>query len=423
MPEPSWKKTAVLVLLIATVAGGGFAQSYRSFEDALKEATETARIRIAFVRILPAFRLSDVGRDSNVYSRDSADLPVADTTARASADLRAYSVVGHSLILGFEYQPEYLFYAKETDLRRLTHSYSPSLRLRFRERLVLSGEYHDRTSNRRATSEFDRQVVDNRRGFAASLFFETPRGTALGLTGSIDDFHYEDVLALDESRDYALTLDRRESSGFFEFYYRVGSDSFLFTRVGLADYSFRAAESSWRNAWSFQTSGGIRFPLTGLARGRISLGYKRFVPRDDLRKPFSGLVASTDFRIRLGFLGIHLGYLRDNSFSYLESAYYYVDDAYRAGLSVYVAPFLRLDGSFESGTLTYSEPYVVWIDGEPVEVVDRKDGRKVYSTGLVVKISGDMGIGLSYNAHRRTSTAPGFEIDRNFVGAFITYEF
>jgi hypothetical protein len=417
------KKTVAGALVFLVFAGAGFAQNYRNFEADFREATEGRGLRLGFIRILPVFRLSDVGRDSNIYYRDNSEAPVADTVARASADIKAVAVAGNSLILNFTYSPEYVFYARETDLRTLSHSISPGFRLLLFRSLVLSGDYHDRTSARRATSEFDRQVIDNRKGFSGSLFYESPRGTALGVTGTIDDFHYEDILSTEESRDYARALDRKERSGFFEVYYRVGSESFVFTRFGLADYSFRLPESSWRDAWSFETSAGVRFPLLGRARGRISLGYKKFAPRDELREPFSGLIASTDFRVRLGFLGITLGYLRDNTFSYLESAYYYVDDSFKGGLSLYVTRFLRLDGSLERGSMTYPEPHVVWFQGEPVDVVDRKDRRNLYSAGLVIRISGEMGFGVSYNSYRRTSNAPGFEIDRDFVGAFITYEF
>ncbi len=423
MSQRRWTKTATGVLVGLALAGGGFAQDYRNFEADFRRATEGGGVRIGFVRIIPVFRLTDVGYDSNITYRDKDEDPVADMIARATADLRAFTVAGHSLILSFEYRPEVRLYAREKDLRTLTHSYSPGVRLRLFRNLVLSGDYHDRTSTRRIMSEFDRQVVDNRTGYSASLFFETPRGTALGFSGTVDDFHYEDILAAAEGRDYARALDRKERSGFFEFYYRVGSDSFLFYRLGLTDYTFRFPESAWRDARSFQTWGGVRFPFLGRARGMISLGYKKFSPSDELRKDFSGLVASTDFRIRFGVLAINLGYLRDNYFSYLESAYYYVDENVKGGLSLYVAPFLRLDGSVSSGTMSYPEPHVVWFQGEPVEVVDRKDRRRVYSAGLVIRISGDMGFGLTYNLYRRTSTAPGFEIDRNFAGAFITYEF
>ncbi len=34
-----------------------------------------------------------------------------------------------------------------------------------------------------------------------------------------------------------------------------------------------------------------------------------------------------------------------------------------------------------------------------------------------------VGLGLNYNFYKRTSNAPGFDVRRNFVGAYVTYEF
>ena len=58
-----------------------------------------------------------------------------------------------------------------------------------------------------------------------------------------------------------------------------------------------------------------------------------------------------------------MGYDRDNAFSYNESAYYYIDGRARAGLSLYVAPFLRIDGGVQYGTMAYPEPQTVWSGG------------------------------------------------------------
>jgi hypothetical protein len=43
--------------------------------------------------------------------------------------------------------------------------------------------------------------------------------------------------------------------------------------------------------------------------------------------------------------------------------------------------------------------------------------------GPVFRIGGTVGLGLTYNLYRRTSNAPGFDVRRNFAGAFLTYEF
>jgi hypothetical protein len=57
-------------------------------------------------------------------------------------------------------------------------------------------------------------------------------------------------------------------------------------------------------------------------------------------------------------------------------------------------------------------------------VVDRReDVHSTFSAGPVVRVAGTVGLGLTYNFYKRTSNAPGFDVRRNFVGAFLTYEF
>ena len=118
-----------------------------------------------------------------------------------------------------------------------------------------------------------------------------------------------------------------------------------------------------------------------------------------------------------------LGFDRDNAFSYIESAYYYVDARVRTGLSLYLFRGLRIDGGIQYGTMTFPEPQEIWVDGAYVVIDNRKDAQRNISVGPVVRISGTVGLGLTYNFYRRTSNAPGFDVRRSFVGAFITYEF
>ncbi len=413
----------VLMAALAAVSAAVSGQTYRTFQYDLDQVRERARLRIGFIQIQPAFRLSEAGYDSNVYYRDRGEATVSDYSARLGADVKAFWIVGNSLILSFAYTPEYLFYMKEAQLRRLTHSYSPGFRLMILKRLVLSGDFHNRQSVRRAFSEFAMPLEDTQKGTSGSLFFETPRGTAFGLSAGIDDFRYRNYSLTEDQAGTPMTLDRRERTGALEFYYRVFSDSVLFFRMNYTEYEFSSPESSWRDARAVKTIGGVRFPVLGRARGTLSLGYKKFSPVDETRKPFSGLVASTDLSFRVGRIGLKIGYLRDNFFSYLDTAYYYVEDLFKGGLSFYLFPFLRFDASLQTGALNYPESHLVWYQGQFYAVEGRQDLNRVVSLGLAVRISGGTGIGVNYNFYRRTSDAPGYNIDRDFLGAFITYDF
>ncbi len=411
------------VLMVVLCAARLHGQSYRNFREDYDDIKERARFRLGPLRVVPAFRLSETGYDSNVYFREQGSEVVPDYTATFSPEAKGYWLLGSSVILFVTENPEYLFYLREKALRAFTNSFSSGLRFLLLRSFSLSADYHVLSHVRRATSEFDRRIRDTTTGAFAGLFFESPRGTAVGFTGTLDDFRYKDV-AFDAPDDvYARSLDRRETSAAFELYYRVFSRSYVFTKVGWTRYAFVFPESAWRDARSLEVSGGFRFPLLGRARGMLSLGWKSFQPDSAERKPFSGLVAATDVAFRLGRLGLTLGYVRDNAFSYNESAYYYVDGRARAGLSFYVAPFLRIDGTIQSGTMAYPEPQEIWHGGELVVVDRRKDVTGTFSVGPVVRVTGTVGLGLTYNFYKRTSNAPGFDVRRNFVGAFLTYEF
>ncbi|HSA95825.1 MAG TPA: outer membrane beta-barrel protein [Acidobacteriota bacterium] len=412
---------AALLVLGAGVRLG--AQSYRSFQDEYDAIREGVRLRLGPFRLVPRFRLADVGYDSNVYFRERVGEIVRDATATLSPELRGYWLLGHAAILSFTENPEYLFYAREKGLRTFTNSFSGGLRLRLLRRFSLSGDYHSEGHVRRVLSDLDHRIRDSSRGGTAALFFETARGTAIGATASLEDFRYQDLGPETTEDIYGRALDRRETSAGLETYYRVFSRSYFFAVAGWRRYEFVHPESTWRNAEAVEASGGFRFPLTGRARGVLRFGWKSFRPDAADRKPFSGLTAATEVVFRLGRIGLTLGLHRDHSFSYIEDAYYYVDTRGRANLSLYVAPFLRLDAGVQLGGLDYPEPQTVWSGGEPVIVERRRDDERILTAGPVVRLGGTVGLGVTYNLYARSSNAPGFAIRRDFIGAFLTYEF
>jgi len=398
-------------------------QTYRSFREEYEAVRQQNGLRLGALKLVPRFRLTDVGYDSNVYFRADGSQVVGDATATVSPELRGFWLGGGSLILSVTENPEYLAFAREKALRAFSNSFSAGLRWLALRRFSLSGEGHVLSHVRRVQDEFAYRIRDTSTGGAARLFFETPRGTAVGISGTVDDFRYRDIAssALDDA--YGRALDRRETSAAFEVHYRVFTRSYLFGLVEWRGYAFRFVESAWRDGSSIEAGAGFRFPLTGLARGEVRLGWKSFRPDSPDRKAFEGLVAASDVSLRLGLVAVSLGFDRDNAFSYNESAYYYVDTRGRLTLSLYLGRSLRIDGGVQLGAIVYPEPQTIWTGGEAVLVDRRRDDQRNFSVGPVFRISGPVGLGLTYNFYARTSNAPGFDVRRNFVGAFVTYEF
>jgi hypothetical protein len=422
MKRPTASAAAGLVLLLAAAVRLS-GQAYRPFREEAEIIRQQAKWRLGPLRIVPVLRLYDVGYDSNVYYADERQEPLRDFTATIAPEIRAHWLVGSSLILSAMESPEVIAYAREAALRTFSNSLSGGLRWLALRRFSLSAEYHDLSHVRRVLSDLDRRIRDTSTGAEGSLFYETARGTAVGISGGVDDFRYEDVTSGVPSESYGLALDRRETRASFEVYYRVFSRSYFFSAVTWKRYTFSHESSAWRDASSIDVSGGFRFPLAGLARGTVRFGWKSFRPESLQRSSFSGLVAGTSVSLRLGRIALTLGLDRDNVFSYLESAYFYVDTRGRAGLSLYLIRSLRLDARVAYGTMLYPEPQEIWADGAPVVVDDRKDVQMDVSFGPVVRIFRTAGLGLTYNIYRRTSNAPGFNVRRDFVGAFVTYEF
>jgi hypothetical protein len=413
----------LLVLLLIVLAGRSSGQSYQTFRDEFAEISGWTGLRLGPLRMLPLLRLSDVGYDDNVYYRAREEGPVGDYTGTVSPEIKAGWLLGSSIILAASESPEYDFFLKERGLRTLTNSYSAASRILLFRGLALSGDFHSQRHLRRAYDEFDQQIEDTQRGFDASIFFETPRGTAIGLRGSSDEYRYANIGIQEAGAAYSGALDRRERTAAFEFYYRVFSQSFLFCTFGASDYEFADPDFTDRNARSYQTSIGLRFPVLGRARGTLALGYKKFIPEAGDRRVFSGVVADTDLSFRVGRVGLSLGCKRDNYFSYLETAYYYVEDRLRCGLTFAVLPFLRLEGAFQVGAWRYPDPQEVFYQGETYLVESRRDTNRVFSAGFGVRVAGNDWLSFSYNLYRRRSNAPGYDIDRNFIGAALAYDF
>ena len=414
------------LFVVAWVSGSciaAFGQSYRNFQDELTEIRDRVKLKFGPFRVLPVLRLSNLGFDNNVYYRTAEKKPVGDYTGTISPEIKAYLLVGRSLILSFADNPEYLYYIKEERLRTFTNSFVPGGRLRLFNSFVLSGEYHFRKHTRRAFSEFSGLVTDTVKGTTTGFFYETPRGTSIGFSGTIDRFLYEDIVLPDYEALLSRTLNRKEKTGNIEFYYRLFSESYFFAKFGATTYRFEHPSSRWRDSRSTQVSGGLRFPIIGRARGTLSLGYKRFVPEDPGRKVFSGLIADTSLDFRLGRIGFRFGVARGSYFSYFEDAFYYIENRGNVGLSFRLTRLLRIDYDLQYGELKYPEPFRIFGTVQPFLEISRKDVHRTHSVGVTIAIIRNTGIQLSYNIFDRTSNAPGFNIKRNFVGISLTQDF
>lgn len=407
--------TAAAVLLTASLLS---AQTYVSFRDEWEAVVHNAPWTVGPLRLFPAFSLRNVGYDDNIYFERE---PQTDYTGTLSPELKTYLPIGGTILLWGSANPEYTFYLREAGRRSFDFSYSAGLKVLLLSRFVLSGTYTDDSHRRRLSPEVGILVTDQRRGWEGGLSFETARQTVFNLTLFRSDLSFESYQPNPEGLPLSEALNRAESGGRFEIDYRAFSKGYVFLGAEMAEYSFQSPQMAWRNASGRRLYAGLRFPVGEAIEGTLSLGYKDLQPKDESQARFSGLVGSADLSARFGRFGLRARFGRDDVFSTYADVLYFIDTSAGAGVSFYLADFLRLDYDFDYGLSDYPAAASGGADGGAAEA--RTDKRINHSAGIVFRIFRTAGIGVSWNTAAWTSTVPNWDRRRSFVGAYLTYRF
>jgi hypothetical protein len=423
LPAKPVPKIMLFCLLAFLPFGTARGQNYQYFNSLLDEIDRDARWRFGPFHIASAFQIRNIGYDSNIYQMPEDLNPVSDYTANLSLPSKLYLNYRDGLVLSLAVVPEYVFYASQKQERSFNYNLLPELRIRLFRRIIVSGAYEYDKSRRRPTSEFDVRALEKRNTLRGSIFIETARLTAIGLSGSTREFRYEDIYAPDEENTLSRSLNRQERRADLEFYYRVYSDTLFFLNGGYTEYDFQYPSSYYRNSYSFQFYSGLRFPLLGRIRGTLTLGYKSLVPRMKSLGGFSGLVGDTAFDLRLSRFVFRVLYRRDCYFSFWQDNLFFIEGLWGAGISFYPTSFLRLDYDYRSGRSDYPGLISITLPDGASEEIERRDQNQYHTVSLVYRIVRDLGIGLTGNYWQRRSNY--YQINRNrfFVGAFLTYEF
>jgi hypothetical protein len=409
--------------LALLAVGNARGQNYVYFGSLLEEIDRMAKWQVGPFRISSYFQIRNLGYDSNIYQKAQDNDPVSDYTAAISLPSKFYINYRNGVVFSLAVVPEYAFYATYTKERSFNYSLLPELRARLFGGLIISAGYEYGRSRRRATSEFDVRAEEKSHSYRGSVFIETARLTALGFSGYIQDYRYEDIYAPGEENILSRRLNRQERRGSLEFYYRVYSDTVFFLSGGYAEYNFQSPASFFRNSYSYQVFSGLRFPLLGRIRGALTLGYKSLRPRTKGINGFSGLIGDTSFNLRLSRFQFRVIYRRDCYFSFSQTSLFFVEGQWGAGISFYPTSFLRLDYDYRSGRSDYPGLLSVSLPDGAIEEIERQDRNRYHIVSLVYRVVGDIGIGLTGNFWQRRSNFLQVERERFFVGAFLTYEF
>jgi hypothetical protein len=326
-------------------------------------------------------------------------------------------------MISFSGSPSYNYYFRFENERSLQENYSAGPRLLMFGRISLSGNYVSSKVRRRFSSEMDRPVTGVSDGYNMSIYFDTPRDTSIGFSGSNINLRYENTTLPGTDVPLSLRLNRTERNGRLEFYHRIFSEAQFFSSFGYTEYAFNNPEEAYRDSSSYQAYSGIRFPiLRSRARGTISLGYKKLIAKQPGFKGFSGIVGDTSFSIRTGRFQWAIVFIRDIPFSFGPNIFYIYDN-YGGGLSFYLSQNIRLNYGYNQGNGNYPEPEeIISLDGNIIEI-KRRDTYQSHSAGILFRIYRNIGIGLMAEFAKRKSNFLQANVDRTLIGAYLTYEF
>lgn len=398
-------------------------QTYQTFRAEMEQIVQNARFKIGPLKLLPAIRFTNIGYDNNVFNMRKEEDPISDYTFTFSPQINSYLLYRNWVIFSLIENPEYVYFFKQKRERRLNNSLSTSLRLLLLNHFVISGNYLNMNRRRRPTSEFDVRANEIIETWSTNFFYETDRRTSIGLSVSNTKIRYEDITQPGEEIRFSWALNRSEKNVRLEFYYRIFLDSTFHVRAEQTDYDFENPESFDKNSYSYQVYSGIQFPLLGRIRGTLSLGYRKFIPKDKQRKGFSGVVGNTDLNLRIGRFNFLLIYNRDISFSFRRTNVFAEWDRYGAGCSYYLTRFLRLDYEFTYEEGNYPEEFLIIVSDDSFERIRRRDIYNMHRTGIVFRIVGNIGIGLGINIWNRESTISEANRSRVFITGYLTYDF
>jgi hypothetical protein len=396
------------------------AQSYTPFSFEVDRILRITRLRAGPFRLYPRVLIDQIGYDTNIF-RQNED-PVSDFTFTISPELQTFVLYKESFIVAFVINPEYVYYFDQNDLRGWNLSYSSWIKWRMLHSFVISGEYENFTRRTRPSSEFSERVNQTQEIYSGSFFYEGSNNAALGIYAAQNRIEYESIGEPLSDVYYSL-LNRDEKTFSLEMYYPIFIDSNLFLRLEYNKYEFEQSESRQKDSESYQISSGISFPLLGKIRGTLSLGYKRFNPREKEFKGYSGVIGDTGLEYRISRFNFRASYSRNIPFSLRRESIYFLQDRIGGGISYYLNRFIRVDYNISYSEGTYPEAIEIRLEDGTLQEIERRDIYRFQNAGIVFRLRQNLGLGFNINYTDRQSNISQANFKGTFWGIFLTSTF
>jgi hypothetical protein len=385
--------------------------------DALINLLSLAPLKIWMFRLQPQLILTDLGYDTNVYSRPDA---IPDYSLTVGPQINGFVSVAKKVIFTFTESPRYVYYLHTTRERTWNNYLKGDINFLFNKVFITAGAvYND--SKEHWSWEIDLRPRLKETGVQGSILWQPTQKTSFSLDFRQSTYSYEN-LTIDQS-DIRDRLNRTETGVSVSVYHELTNQirAFIELEHGTMDFQNPGNLNSSRSDTAY---GGVNFSQFGRIRGRIRLGYKTYRPLASGLPDFQGLVGDTDVQVTIVRpLVIRGSYGRNVRPSVWFGNAFYVENTWGTGTSLYVLRrHFRFDYDFSHVNNVY--PAVLPAAGSPNALpTNRGDQILTHRIGLFYRIGADLGLGLQAGFINRKVNIYNWDVSSDFIGLSLIHGF
>jgi hypothetical protein len=384
----------------------------------LLSTVNTARWKLGRLWSYAAFRLGDVGYDSDIYFGFSPT-PVPNYRFTAGPDIRVFVPLRkNKIILDVSEIPQYLYFFQTKEERALNNTFKGQFHwVLNRFYLQAGGGLADTRMPLSAELSIYARRKENR--LHGLFLWQLTMEASVGIQVRQTKYHYVSPAG---TFDIGEILNRKETYINLRAYLQQLSRTRFFLDSEYGIYQFSKTVSSSRDSRSYGVFAGLEFipPPSGRAQthgiqGRVNVGYKYFNILNPLTKDYGGLVGNTGVTIGIFRLTALRGlFARDVHFSTYHDNTYFLQTVYGVGIMRYLSRriLLAYDYYFSKNVYPSGEA-----GGALTEAID-------FSTHAIrvrLTLSRDLELNLLGSLGRRSLGSPLQINRRNFIGFSLIY--
>jgi hypothetical protein len=337
---------AVTLVAAATLVGGA-----RPVGAQPSEAPANARLRFGPLALSPVVRLTNVGRDSNVFNLNQESDPKGDVTATAGSTVEAWLRLPRFAVSGRS-QFDFYYFKKLSDLRALDSDNTARVELRL-NRLTPYVAVMATSTRHRQNLEIDAVAKRRNKSVTAGADVRVGAKVSVGAYARTARLEYDAnslYLGTDLSRVLNYTS-RAEGIGI-----RYVVTPFTTFTANVEQQRDRFEFSEIRNSDGSTVTTSVEFSPRALISGRASLGYRKSAFHSGDAPNFNGAVASGELLYTLlGRTRFAVGFRRQPSYSYIVERPEYVETAVGVSVTHRLGDAWDIGGSIDRGRLVYRQ--------------------------------------------------------------------